>query len=148
MMIIARYDVSMPPKVNRVTVDLKFGPRIDAAVAAASRRAWSVFSSFFPLHVGMRQYWRDFESLKTWARSLPHQKWWQNFVRDSGGTGFWSCGEHRTTRGPSGPGFPARLPRPDAYATKTPETLTRQCRAAATQAPPASAIPSRAASQI
>jgi fumigallin biosynthesis monooxygenase-like protein len=44
-----------------------------------------LFFSFFPLHVGMRQYWRDFESLKTWARSLPHQKWWQNFVRDSGG---------------------------------------------------------------
>jgi Domain of unknown function (DUF4188) len=37
----------------------------------------------------MRQYWRDFDSLETWARALPHQKWWQDFVRDSGGTGFW-----------------------------------------------------------
>ncbi len=45
--------------------------------------------SIFPLHVGMRQYWRDFDSLETWARSVPHQEWWQNFVRDSGGTGFW-----------------------------------------------------------
>ena len=45
--------------------------------------------SLFPLHVGMRQYWRDFESLEAWARSMPHQKWWQDFVRDSGGTGFW-----------------------------------------------------------
>jgi hypothetical protein len=37
----------------------------------------------------MRQYWRDFESLERWARSLPHQDWWRDFVRDSGGTGFW-----------------------------------------------------------
>ncbi len=42
-----------------------------------------------PLHVGMRQYWRDFESLERWARALPHQSWWHEFVRDSGGTGFW-----------------------------------------------------------
>ena len=37
----------------------------------------------------MRQYWRDFHSLETWARSLPHQDWWTGFVKDSGGTGFW-----------------------------------------------------------
>ncbi len=37
----------------------------------------------------MRQYWRDFESLETWARSLPHKKWWQDFLREPGGTGFW-----------------------------------------------------------
>jgi hypothetical protein len=40
-------------------------------------------------HVGMRQYWRDFDSLEAWARSLPHKQWWQGFLRDSGGTGFW-----------------------------------------------------------
>jgi hypothetical protein len=40
-------------------------------------------------HVGMRQYWRDFDSLEAWARSLPHKRWWQNFLRDPGGTGFW-----------------------------------------------------------
>jgi len=45
--------------------------------------------SFIPLHGGMRQYWRDFESLERWARSEPHRIWWQNFLRDSGGTGFW-----------------------------------------------------------
>jgi hypothetical protein len=38
----------------------------------------------------MRQYWRDFESLERWARSEPHREWWQNFLRDSGGTGFWN----------------------------------------------------------
>jgi hypothetical protein len=45
--------------------------------------------SLFPPHVGMRQYWRDFEALERWARSEPHRDWWQQFLRDSGGTGFW-----------------------------------------------------------
>jgi hypothetical protein len=49
----------------------------------------NVFYSLFPPHVGMRQYWRDFESLERWARSEPHREWWQRFLRDSGGTGFW-----------------------------------------------------------
>ena len=46
---------------------------------------WSVF----PPHVGMRQYWRDLESLERWTRSEPHRVWWRDFLRDSGGTGFW-----------------------------------------------------------
>lgn len=45
--------------------------------------------SLFPPHVGMRQYWRDFESLEAWTRSEPHRQWWRDFLRDSGGTGFW-----------------------------------------------------------
>jgi hypothetical protein len=45
--------------------------------------------SLFPVHVGMRQYWQDFSSLEAWARSEPHREWWKNFLRDSGGTGFW-----------------------------------------------------------
>lgn len=45
--------------------------------------------SFVPLHGGMRQYWRDFDSLERWSRSAPHRDWWQNFLKDSGGTGFW-----------------------------------------------------------
>ncbi len=45
--------------------------------------------SLFPLHAGMRQYWRDFESLERWTRSEPHRQWWKTFLRDSGGTGFW-----------------------------------------------------------
>ena len=45
--------------------------------------------SFFPPHAGMRQYWRDFDSLEKWSRSDPHRQWWQKFLRDSGGTGFW-----------------------------------------------------------
>jgi hypothetical protein len=45
--------------------------------------------SLFPLHLGMRQYWRDLDSLERWTRSEPHRIWWQEFLRDSGGTGFW-----------------------------------------------------------
>jgi len=37
-------------------------------------------------HVGMRQYWRDFESLEAWSRSDPHRIWWQSFLRDRAGT--------------------------------------------------------------
>lgn len=45
--------------------------------------------SVIPPHLGMRQYWRDFDSLERWARSTPHKAWWQGFLRDRGGTGFW-----------------------------------------------------------
>ena len=24
-----------------------------------------------------------------WSRSEPHREWWKDFLRDSGGTGFW-----------------------------------------------------------
>ena len=47
------------------------------------------FFSLFPVHAGMRQYWRDFESLERWTRSEPHRELWKRFLRDSGGTGFW-----------------------------------------------------------
>jgi Domain of unknown function (DUF4188) len=71
---------------------LSFGPKISAAVAQKPPGLLLhepfVFS-ILPLHVAMRQYWTDFDSLEIWARSLPHQSWWQNFVKDSGGTGFW-----------------------------------------------------------
>src|SRR5687768_5197141 len=44
----------------------------------------------FPLHAGMRQYWRDFESLETWARSDDqHSGWWKKFREDTRGTAFW-----------------------------------------------------------
>ena len=69
-----------------------FGPRI--AKSAADQpdgllRHEAFLWSLFPPHAGIRQYWRDFESLERWARSEPHRAWWKNFLRDSGGTGFW-----------------------------------------------------------
>ncbi len=45
--------------------------------------------SLIPPHLGMRQYWRDFDALEAWSRSAPHRDWWQGFLRSSGGTGFW-----------------------------------------------------------
>ena len=69
-----------------------FGPKISRAVAATPDGLLlheQMLYSLFPAHFGMRQYWRDFQSLETWARSEPHRLWWQQFVRDTGGTGFW-----------------------------------------------------------
>jgi hypothetical protein len=69
-----------------------FGPKISDAVAAKPDGLLlheQIIYSLFPLHAGMRQYWRDFQSLENWSRSEPHKIWWQNFLRDSGGTGFW-----------------------------------------------------------
>jgi hypothetical protein len=104
-------------KVNRRTVDLSgypdmvviylgmrvnalagvktlvgFGPRIANSVEARPDGLLlheSLLFSLIPPHVGMRQYWRDFESLEAWARSEPHREWWRQFMRNSGGTGFW-----------------------------------------------------------
>jgi hypothetical protein len=107
----------MPTKVNRRTVDLSqypnlvvvylgmrvnrltglktlfgFGPKIAASVEAQPNGLLvheNFLFSLFPPHAGMRQYWRDMESLLAWTRSEPHQQWWKAFLRDSGGTGFW-----------------------------------------------------------
>jgi hypothetical protein len=71
---------------------LGFGPRIDASWKARPDGLLlheNLIFSLVPLHGGMRQYWRDFDSLERWARSEPHRIWWQSFLRDSGGTGFW-----------------------------------------------------------
>jgi len=82
-------------RVNALTgikTVLGFGPKISQSVAARPDGLLlheNMFYSLFPPHVGMRQYWRDFESLEAWARSEPHQQWWKQFLRDSGGTGFW-----------------------------------------------------------
>jgi hypothetical protein len=82
-------------RVNRLT-GLKtlfgFGPQISKSVAAQPDGLLlheNFLFSFFPVHAGMRQYWRDMESLLSWTRSEPHRLWWRNFLRDSGGTGFW-----------------------------------------------------------
>lgn len=82
-------------RVNRIT-GLKtlfgFGPRISASAAAQPDGLLLheyMLYSFFPAHLGIRQYWRDMDSLLAWSRSEPHREWWKNFLRDSGGTGFW-----------------------------------------------------------
>jgi hypothetical protein len=69
-----------------------FGPKIASSVVARPDGLLlheNFLFSLAPPHVGMRQYWRDFDSLERWARSEPHRTWWQQFLRNSGGTGFW-----------------------------------------------------------
>ncbi len=107
----------MSAKVNRQTVDLSrypnlvviylgmrvnhltglktlfgFGPKISNSVAALPDGLLlheNLIYSLVPVHAGMRQYWRDMESLLSWSRSEPHRHWWKNFLQNSGGTGFW-----------------------------------------------------------
>ncbi len=69
------------------------GPQIEKAGAARPEGLLhfenNMIFGLFPLHVGMRWYWRDFDSMERWARSEPHRIWWQKFLGNSGGTGFW-----------------------------------------------------------
>ena len=68
------------------------GKQIESAAAARPDgllRHETLCYSLVPPHAGMRQYWRDFDALEQWSRSLPHKEWWSRFLRDPGGTGFW-----------------------------------------------------------
>ena len=82
-------------RVNRLTglkTLLGFGPQISKSAADKPEGLLlheNVIYSLFPAHVGMRQYWRDMDSLMAWTRSDPHRQWWKSFLKDSGGTGFW-----------------------------------------------------------
>ena len=72
---------------------LGVGPQIETASRARPEGLLhaenGIIFSLRPLHVGMRWYWQDFASMEGWARSEPHRAWWKNFLKDSGGTGFW-----------------------------------------------------------
>jgi hypothetical protein len=82
-------------RVNRLTglkTVMGLGPQIEKSWKAGPEGLLlheNFVFSLFPMHVGMRQYWRDMDSLMTWTRSDPHREWWKNFLKDSGGTGFW-----------------------------------------------------------
>ncbi len=80
-------------RVNTITgfkTVFGFGPKISGAVEAKPEGLLLHENVLYSLrHFGMRQYWRDFQSLEAWSRSEPHRQWWQSFLRDSGGTGFW-----------------------------------------------------------
>jgi hypothetical protein len=49
-------------------------------------------------HFGIRQYWRDLESLEAFTRSDPHAGWWRDFGKNAQGAGFW----HETYRASGG----------------------------------------------
>ena len=72
---------------------LGLGPQIDKAGTGRPEGLLhyenNIIFKLYPLHLGMRWYWRDFETMERWTRSEPHRKWWQDFARSSGGTGFW-----------------------------------------------------------
>jgi Domain of unknown function (DUF4188) len=107
----------MSSKVQRQTVDLSSFPDLVVIYLGMRVNAWTglktliglgpqiaaaadqkpdglllhenFIMSLFPLHLGMRQYWRDFDALEAWSRSTPHREWWSDFLRSSRGTGFW-----------------------------------------------------------
>ena len=70
-----------------------FGPRIDKVGAAGSEGLLhyenNIIFSLRPLHVGMRWYWRDMDSMVAWAKSEPHRQWWKDFLKDTRGVGIW-----------------------------------------------------------
>jgi hypothetical protein len=72
---------------------LRFGPAIKRAADSQAdgllHTDLNIIFSLIPLHLGFRQYWRDFAALEKWTRELPHQQWWKDFLKDAGGTGFW-----------------------------------------------------------
>ena len=72
---------------------LGLGPQIDKAGTQRPEGLLhcenNIIFKLYPLHLGMRWYWRDFESMERWTRSEPHVRWWSDFLRHSGGTGFW-----------------------------------------------------------
>ena len=44
---------------------------------------------FLPSTFGLRQYWRDFDSLEAWAGRAPHRDWWKAYLADAKGTSLW-----------------------------------------------------------
>lgn len=69
-----------------------FGPKIKSSVDQKPDGLLlheNLIFSLIPLHLGMRQYWQNFDALEAWSRSAPHRDWWRTFLRSSGGTGFW-----------------------------------------------------------
>jgi hypothetical protein len=71
---------------------LKTGRQIDAGVRERPDGLLlheNMIFSLLPPHAGMRQYWRDLDALERWTRDLPHKQWWNEFLRDPAGTGFW-----------------------------------------------------------
>jgi hypothetical protein len=82
-------------RVNALTglkTAIGFGPKISKSAEEQPDGLLlheTVIYSLFPPNIGMRQYWRDYDSLERWTRSQPHIDWWKQFMKDSKGTGFW-----------------------------------------------------------
>ena len=68
--------------------------------------------------IGMRQYWRDFDSMIAFTRSDPHRGWWSDFSKNPQGAGFW----HETYRRNGGmEAVYLHMPTPIGFASFAPE---------------------------
>ena len=68
-------------------------------------------------HVGIRQYWRDFDSLERFTKAAPHKNWWADFSRDRRGTAIW----HETYRRAGGmEAVYLGMPNPPGFGTFAP----------------------------
>jgi len=80
------------PSLKAMAAMIRTGREIRAAVAAAPEglllHETFVFS-LLPLHLGMRQYWRDLDCLEAWTRDGLHRGWWTSFLKSPEGTSFW-----------------------------------------------------------
>jgi hypothetical protein len=82
-------------RLRGVATLLGLGRGIAASVQSKPDGLLAHESLWFGLtHIGMRQYWRDLESLEQFTQSEPHRTWWRDFLKDNGGAGFW----HETYR--------------------------------------------------
>jgi hypothetical protein len=71
---------------------VKAGGRIKRAVAQRPDGLLlheTIFYGFRLPHVGMRQYWENFDVLEKWARTDPHAGWWKAMLTNPRGVGFW-----------------------------------------------------------
>jgi len=62
-----------------LTTLMSFGPKIRKSVQAQPDGLLlheNLLFSLFPPHAGMRQYWRDFDSLERLGPVLAAQRWW------------------------------------------------------------------------
>jgi hypothetical protein len=85
------------PSLGAMGAMMRTGKEIAAAVAAQPDGLLlheTFLFSLLPLHLGMRQYWRDLESLEQWTREGLHRDWWTSFLKNPRGTSFW----HETYR--------------------------------------------------
>ena len=66
---------------------LGLGPQIETAGAGRPDGLLhyenNIIFRLYPLHLGMRWYWRDFGSMERWNRFEPHRQWCQRFMRNS-----------------------------------------------------------------
>ena len=85
------------PSLKALGAAMKTGKEIGRAVAERTDGLLlheSFLFSLFPPHLGMRQYWRDLDSLERWTREGLHRGWWTTFLKDPKGASFW----HETYR--------------------------------------------------